>query len=312
MDECFVGIDVAKDSLELHMLPGHAQQLPNTPAGCGEIVALLKPLPVKRIVLEATGGYERMLTAELAAANLPVVVVNPRQVRDFAKAKGLLAKTDRIDAQVLSLFAQVMQPELRPLPDEHAQKLRDILTRRGQLIEMRTMESNRLQQARARQVQYDLRATITFLNKRIDRIEDELDQALRQTPAWQEKLDLLQTVPGIGPQTARVLVLELPELGSCSRHQGAALVGVAPMNRDSGRFRGKRMIQGGRRTVRSALFMAALSGIRWNPVLRGHYQKLRATGKPFKVAMVACMRKLLVILNAMLRTKQPWQPALAT
>lgn len=305
------GLDVSKAGLDLVTLDESeavtaSRRFANTPAGCRELAEFLRAAAVERIVLEATGGYERTAVAELAAAGLPVVVVNPRQVRDFAKALGVSAKTDRLDAEVLARFAQRIRPPLRALPDENAVILRDLLARRAQLIEMRTMESNRLKQAHAEQVAVDLRASIKFLDERLKSFDDELDQRLRQSPVWQEKADLLQTVPGVGPQTARTLVVELSELGACSRQAIAALVGLAPMNRDSGEFRGRRMIVGGRSSVRRALYMAALTASRRNPVIRVHYEKLRRAGKPFKVALVACMRKLLTILNAMLRNRSSW------
>jgi transposase len=312
MTDRYVGLDVSKERLDVQLLDGPSQQFANTAAGHQALLAWLKPWSVQRLVLEATGGYERLVVAALVAAGLPVVVVNPRQVRDFAKALGRLAKTDAIDALVLARFAHVVKPPLRPLPDEHVLKLRELLARRSQLIDMHTMETNRLHQAHGRRVRSDLLSSIEFIDKRLKRLEDEIDAELQQSPVWHEKLDLLQTVPGIGPQTARVLVVELPELGSCSRQQGAALVGLAPMNRDSGQFRGQRMIIGGRAPVRRALYMATFTASRSNPIIRAHYQKLRAAGKPFKVALVACMRKLLTILNAILREKKPWQPTLAT
>jgi transposase len=309
MTDWYVGVDVSKDWLDLHVLEGTSQRFGNTPEGHRSLIALLKPQPIQRVVLEATGGYERLLVAALVAAELPVVVTNPRQVRDFAKALGMLAKTDRIDAHVLARFAQAVQPATRPIADEQTQKMREFMARRAQLIEMRVMESNRLKQANARRVRSDLLSSIEFIDKRIKRLDDEIDEEIQRSPAWQGKVDLLLSVPGIGPQTARVLVIELPELGSCSRQQGAALVGLAPMNRDSGQFRGKRMIIGGRAGVRRALYMAALAASRSNPVIRQHYKKLHAAGKPFKVAIVACMRKLLTIVNAMLRKSVPWQPS---
>ena len=312
MTDCYVGIDVSKDWLDLHVLEGASQRFGNTAEGHRSLIALLEPQPVQRVVLEATGGYERQLVAALVAAELPVVVTNPRQVRDFAKALGMLAKTDRIDAHVLARFAQAVQPAPRPIADQHTQKVREFMARRAQLIEMRVMESNRLKQANAHRVRSDLLSSIEFIDKRIKRLDDEIDEEIQGSPTWQGKVDLLLSVPGIGPQTARVLVVELPELGSCSRQQGAALVGLAPMNRDSGQFRGKRMIIGGRAGVRRALYMAALSASRSNPVIRQHYKKLRAAGKPFKVAIVACMRKILTIVNAMLRKGLPWQPAITS
>jgi len=311
MNSSYVGIDVSKDALDAAVLVGPeaseatAARFDNTPDGRRELVARLRTLEVERVVLEATGSYERLVVAELAAAGLPVVVVNPRQVRDFAKALNLLAKTDRIDAWVLARFAQKMRPPERVLPDADGLLLKDLLARRAQLIEMRTMEANRLQQARSKRIVQDVEATLAFLDRRLEKLDDELDDRLRRSPVRQEKVDLLKTVPGVGPQTARTLVVELLELGDCSRQAIAALVGVVPMNRDSDEFRGRRMIVDGRRVVRGALYMAALSATRWNPRIRDYYAKLRAAGKPFKVALVACMHKLLTILNAMLRQKNP-------
>jgi len=307
-----VGIDVSKDWLDTELLDqdgqrGPAERIDNSPAACQALAHKLAKLSVKRIVLEASGGYERTLVATLVAAGLPVVVVNPRQVRDFAKALGILAKTDEIDAFVLARFAQVVQPPQRNIPDEQTQAIRDLLNRRAQLVEMRTMESNRLKQAATSRIIKDLKSSLEFIDKRLKRLDDEIDEHIRQTPAWQEKVELLKSVPGIGPQTARVLVLDLPELGHCSRQQTAALVGVAPMNCDSGQYRGDRTIRGGRKTVRCALYMATLSATRFNDTIKNHYEKLRDAGKPYKVAIVACMRKLLTILNAMVRDQHPWQ-----
>jgi len=308
----FVGIDVSKEWLDVAFLEGPSQRVSNDPQGLQALLKKFQDLVVERVVLEATGGYERLVVATLAAAELPVVVVNPRQVRDFAKATGKLAKTDRIDARVLAAFAHAVRPPVRELPGESGQKLQETLARRSQLIDMRTMESNRLKQARDKRVQADVQAVIAFLNKRLKDIDDDLDQLIRESPAWQEKVDLLKTVPGVGPQTARTLVAELPELGDCSRQAIAALVGVAPMNRDSGKQRGKRMIIGGRGRVRTALYMATLSATKHNPIIRHYYQKLRSAGKPFKVAMVASLRKLLTILNAIVREQKSWQPNLQT
>lgn len=304
----FVGIDVSKEWLDVHWLSGAiAVRFENSAEGQRMLVERLAAASVERIVLEATGGYERLLVAALAAAKLPVVVVNPRQVRDFAKALGQLAKTDRIDAAVLARFAAAVRPELRPLPSEDEQKLRETLARRAQLIGMRTMEMNRLQQAQSRKVRSDVQAVLNFLDKRLRAIDDELETLIRAAPLWQQKVDLLKSVPGVGDQTARTLVADLSELGSCSRQQIAALVGVAPLNRDSGTLRGRRMTWGGRAVVRRALYMAALSASRCNPAIRAHYERLRKAGKRPKVALVACMRKLLTILNAMLRQRHPWK-----
>jgi len=312
-----VGIDVSQDWLDVAVLAGSedsagpARRFENTAAGRRELTKFVGSFTPERVVMEATGGYERTTAAELAAAALPVAVVNPRQVRDFAKALNLLAKTDRIDARVLALFAARVRPEIRPLADAEGLLLRDLLARRAQLVEMRTMESNRLQQAHGKRLQQDHEAAIAFFERRLEKLDDELDDRLRKSPVWQEKVDLLKSVPGIGPQTARTLVIELAELGSCSRQAIAALVGVAPMNRDSGTLRGRRMIVGGRGHVRSALYMATLTAKRWNPPIAAHFAKLRAAGKDFKVALVACMRKLVVILNAMLREKATWKNPLA-
>lgn len=311
MNAVYVGIDVSKNTLDLQVLEGVQQQFLNTAEGIQALLEVLKAQTLERVALEATGGYERLLVAALLAAGMPVVVVNPRQVRDFAKALGQLAKTDKIDAQVLARFAQMVQPPQRPLPDEHTQKIRELLARRAQLIEMRTMETNRQQQAHSARVIKDLLSSIEFINKRLKRLDDEIDDEIQQSPTWQKNLELLRTTPGVGPQTARTLIIELPELGSLSRQKGAALVGLAPFNRDSGKHRGKRMIMGGRAVVRSALYMATFTAKRVNPIIRDHYLKLRAAGKAVKVAMVACMRKLLTILNAMLREQMPWQPKLA-
>jgi transposase len=305
----YVGIDVSKDWLDVQVLDGLFERVPNTPQACLALSKKLAQLNPQRITLEASGGYERLVVSSFVTANLPIVVVNPRQVRDFAKALGRLAKTDKIDAQVLAHFAQVVQTPERKLPDETTQNLRDLLARRAQLIEMRTMESNRLQQATTGRVIKDLKASIEFIDKRLQRLDDEIDEQIRGIPAWQAKAELLQSVPGVGPQSARVFVLDLPELGQCARQQAAALVGIAPMNCDSGQFRGQRTIRGGRSVVRTTLYMATLSAIRCNDVIKEQYQKLRQAGKPGKVALVACMRKLLTILNAMVRENQPWQTA---
>lgn len=304
----FAGIDVSKDWLDLHLLTsGQVARVKNTPEDCKALAARLSQSPPERIVVEATGGYERLLVAELCAAKLPVVVVNPRQVRDFARAIGCLAKTDTIDAQVLAKFAAAVQPEVRPLPDELEQKLREMLARRAQLIGMQTMEKNRLQQARSAKVRADVEAHLQFLKERLDEIDQDLDQRIQESPAWQEKFNLLISVPGVGPQVARTLIAELSALGSATRQEIAALVGVAPINRDSGQFRGKRTTFGGRGNVRRMLYLAVLTGARWNPTIKAYYQQLLKAGKQTKVELVACMRKLLTILNAMLRDKKPWR-----
>jgi transposase len=304
--DCYIGIDVAKATLDIAAIPsGETWAVTNDDAGLQELVPRLLALAPTLVVLEATGGFESACVAALAKAGLPVVVANPRQVRDFAKALGRLAKTDALDAAILAEFAQRVRPEPRALPDETAQLLDSLLTRRRQLIDMLTAEKNRLGFARAA-VKRDLLQHIRWLEKRLGDIDDDLHNVLRTSPLYQAKLTLLQSVPGVGPITALTLMAALPELGQLSRREIAALVGVAPLNRDSGTSRGKRMIWGGRAPVRAALYMAAFAGTRWNPVLRQFYTRLRTAGKPFKVAVTACMRKLLTILNAMMRQQQPW------
>jgi transposase len=308
---CFVGIDVSKDHLDLHARPnGLAARYANDPAGIASLLARVAGLAPERIVLEATGGFEAHLAAALAGAGLPVVIVNPRQVRDFAKATGQLAKTDAIDAAVLAHFAEAIRPEVRPLPDADAQALAALVDRRRQLVEMRTAEMNRLGLATTR-VATSLRAHIAWLSKQLAQVDRELTELIQASPLWRAKDDLLQGVPGIGPAVSRVLVSELPELGTLSSKRIASLVGVAPMSRDSGRMSGTRSITGGRAGVRSGLYMAILSAVRYNEPIRKFYQKLRDAGKAIKVAQVAAMRKLLVILNAMIRDNRPWDPNFA-
>jgi transposase len=304
-----VGIDVSKDHLDVAWEPAFSppRRFPNTPEGRADLHALLARQNPQRIVLEATGGYERPLVAELLQARLPVAVVNPRQVRDFAKALGQLAKTDRLDAAVLARFAQRVQPVIRPLPDAQLQALEELVARRRQLIQMRTAEGQRLAQAASPRVRQSIQEVLDLIDKQLRDRDDELEQLLQQCPAWQAKADLLRSVPGVGDQTARALVAQLPELGTCSRQQIAALVGVAPLNRDSGQFRGHRTTWGGRATVRCALYMATLVATRRNPLIARLYQRLCAAGKLKKVALVACMRKLLTILNAILRDQRPWR-----
>jgi transposase len=293
----FIGIDVAKAQLEFA----------GRPSGATGMVAQLRALAPALIVLEATGGYESAVVAALATAGLPVVVANPRQVRDFARATGQLAKTDAIDAQVLALFAERVRPTPRPLPDEAAQALEALLTRRRQLIEMLTAERNRLLIARPA-VRRDLQQHIRFLERRLRQADADLHTAVKASPVWRVKDDLLQSVPGVGRVVSLTLLAELPELGRVSHKEIAALVGVAPLNRDSGTLRGKRLVYGGRAPVRAVLYMAALVASKCNPVIRAFYQRLRAAGKPAKLALTACMRKLLTILNAIARDGAPWHP----
>jgi transposase len=306
--QCFVGIDVAKAQLDIALRPTDERwPVANDDAGIAALVARLQALQPTLIVLEATGGSQRAVVAALAAARLPVAVVNPRQARDFAKATGQLAKTDALDARALAHFAEAVRPTPRPLADAQADELRALLARRRQLVTMRTAEQNRLGSAPSR-LQTDIQAHITWLNERLAMLDDDLDTALRASPVWREREELLRSVPGIGPVCTRTLLLDLPELGTLSRQRLAALVGVAPLNRDSGTRRGSRTIWGGRAHVRATLYMSTLVAVRYNAVLKVFYERLRAAGKTAKVALAACMRKLLTILNAMVKHHTPWQP----
>lgn len=302
----FVGIDVSKDRLDLALRPtGERWAVANEEAGIADLVARLRHQAPTLIVLEATGGLDVPVSSALAAAGLPVVVVNPRQVRDFAKATGKLAKTDTLDASILAQFAEAVRPVARALPDAATQALSALLLRRRQLIEMLTAEKNRLGIAPT-PVRKGIRAHITWLDGRLADLDEALAHTIRESPIWREKDDLLQSAPGVGPVLARTLVANLPELGTLTRQQIAALVGVAPLNRDSGTFRGTRRVWGGRAHVRATLYMSALVATRFNPVIRVFYQRLCAAGKAKKVALTACMRKLLTILNAMLKHQTPW------
>ena len=302
----YVGIDVSKATLDVATRPtGQCWQVAHTEDGVHDLVVHLTGLHPSLITLEATGGLEMPLTGALAAAGLPVVVVNPRQVRAFAKATGKLAKTDAIDAHVLAHFAEAVRPSPRPLPDAQTQAIAALLARRRQIVAMLTAEKNRFRTASGA-VQEDILVHITWLEKRLSKLDTDLGETLRQSPLWREKEQLLRSVPGVGPVLSLTLLAQLPELGALNRKQLAALVGVAPLNRDSGTLRGKRTVWGGRATVRTALYMGALVATRWNPVLRTFYQRLCAAGKPKKVALTACMHKLLTILNAMVKHRTPW------
>jgi transposase len=303
---CFVGVDVSKGHLDLHARPtGSAARYDNDPAGVAALVERVAGLKPERVVLEATGGFEAPLAAALAGAGLPVVVVNPRQVRDFARATGKLAKTDAIDAAVLAHFAEAIRPDVRPLPDADARSLAALVDRRRQLLEMRTAEMNRLGLADPR-VGAGVRAHIAWLSEQLGQVDRELAGLIEASPVWRARDELLRSAPGIGPVVSRVLVSELPELGALSGKRIASLVGVAPMSRDSGRASGTRSIAGGRAGVRSGLYMAILTAVRYNAPVRKLYRRLREAGKAIKVAQVAAMRKLLVILNAMVRDNRPW------
>jgi transposase len=307
-EDVVVGIDVAKAALDVAVRPqGEERHLANDAAGIADIVGWLQALHPQVIVVEATGGYEAPLVAELAVASLPVAVVNPRQVRDFARATGRLAKTDRLDAQALAHFGQAVRPTPRPLPDEAAQALAALVERRRQVVAMRTAEENRLGATRVALVRARIQAHLAWLEADLGEVDEDLRQRLRASPLWREQDDLLQSVPGIGPIVSLTLLAELPELGRLSHGQIAALVGVAPLNRDSGTLRGRRAVWGGRRAVRTVLYMGTLRATRCNPAIQAFYDRLLAAGKAKKVALVACMHKLLTILNAMVKHQAHWQ-----
>ena len=304
----FVGIDVSKHSLDVHVRPsGESWSVTNDAKGHVELVKKLGGMAPTLVVLEATGGYQASAVAELGAASVRVAVVNPRQVRDFAKATGRLAKTDAIDAAVLAHFAESIRPEPRPVPDEITVELQALVTRRRQLIDMRTAETNRLETCRVLQVRRNIQKMINMLNKQIGTVEDDLDTTIRNSPLWREREDLLSSAIGVGPTTARTLLTHVPELGTLNRRKIAALVGLAPFNNDSGKRTGARSIRGGRTEVRAVLYMATITAVRHNPQLQTVYARLVAAGKAKKVALIACARKLLTILNAMMRTKTPWR-----
>jgi transposase len=304
-----VGIDVSKARLDCFATSGESKSVSNDDAGIGELCVWLQAMSVERIVVEATGGYEAAVVAILGAAKLPIVVINPRQARDFAKAIGRRAKSDAIDAQVLALFAEAVKPEIRPLKDEQTLELDALLERRRQLLHMLTAERQRLAQAKG-PVRTDIKQHIAYLVKRLKDSNGDLDALIRQSPVWRERENLLTAVQGVGRQTLVSLCAWLPELGRLKRKPIAALVGVAPFNCDSGTFRGQRHCFGGRAALRAILYMATVAAIRCNPVLKPFYQRLLKAGKPKKVAIVACMRKLLTILNAMVRDNAAWNPHL--
>ncbi len=305
--ECFVGIDISKMTLNIALLPsGETWQTLHDEKSIEALVTRLSQSNPTLIVLEATGGLETQLVSVLATNRLPVVVVNPRQARNFAKALGKLAKTDTIDALILAEFAQKVRPAIRSIKDEQLQELSALNTRRKQLVTMLTAEKNRLATA-STQLRKDIQAHIRWLEKRLSDIDAKLDQNIRQTPLWREKDQLLQSVPGVGPVLSRTLISQVPELGTLNRKAISALVGVAPLNRDSGSMRGKRTIWGGRGPVRAALYMATLVATRFNTIIKTFYERLVAAGKPLKLALTACMRKLLTILNSIIKSGVPWK-----
>lgn len=303
----YVGIDVAKSRLDVAVRPtSDLFSCPNDDRGVAQVVTRLGGLHPALVVLEATGGWQAPLVGALASAGLPVVVVNPRQVRDFARATGQRAKTDALDASVLAHFAEAIRPVPRPLPDAQAQALTALLARRRQVVEMAVAEKNRLGTA-PRPMGERIQAHLAWLEEELAQLEEELSRTLRQSPLWQEKDTLLRSVPGVGPVLSLTLLAELPELGTLNRKQIAALVGVAPLNRDSGSLLGKRLVWGGRGRVRAALYMGTLVAIRHNPAIKAFYERLCAAGKAKKVALTACMRKVLTILNAILKHGTPWR-----
>jgi transposase len=311
----FVGIDVSKGSLDIARGTGKAAteewRTGNDEAGIKELVARLTTESGKPtlVVMEATGGHELLVAGALGAAGIPVAIVNPRQVRDFAKSLGQLAKTDKLDAGVLYRYAEAIQPDPRPLADPQVQELRALVARRGQLVEMLTMEKNRRAAASvSASLRKSLDKHIQWLEEALKRANGDINTAVRQSPMWREQEQLLRSVPGVGPVTARVLLAQLPELGDLNRKEAAKLVGVAPLNNDSGKFKGTRTIWGGRASVRTALYMATLTAVRWNPVIAKAYAAFIERGKQKKVALVACMHKLLGILAAMMRDQKPWAP----
>jgi transposase len=306
-----MGIDVSKAWLDVYVRPaGTLRRVANDDTGCAEVAAAVRTVAARLVVVEATGGYEALIVATLAMGGLPIVVVNPRQVRDFAKASGQLAKTDALAAAVLAHFGAAMQPAIRPLPDATTQQLRQWLARRRQLVEMLTAEQNRAQQG-SPEIRASISGVMGALRRQLKEVEGKLAELIRRSPVWRTHQQLLLSVPGVGPVLATTLLADLPELGQLNRKQIAALVGVAPLNRDSGVSQGKRAVWGGRAPVRAVLYMATLVASHRNAVIRAFYNRLIQAGKPKKVALTACMRKLLTILNAMVKHHTPWAPTIA-
>lgn len=303
----YIGIDVSKDRLDIAVHEsGESLDCQNTQAAIETLLGPLQAMQPELIVLEATGGYERLCAAMLAAAGLAVSVVNPRQVREFARSSGILAKTDRLDARVLAHFGAAIQPEPRALPDAQQQLLDELILRRRQIVTNLVAEKNRLGMAQGAKVKKSLRQAIKFYERQLDELDREVGEHIERSPLWREREDLLRSFKGVGPVSSRTLIGDLPELGRLDRKRIAALVGVAPMARDSGKRKGVRTIYGGRGQVRAVLYMVAVTAIRSNAPIRAFYQRLRAAGKPAKVALVACMRKILIILNAMVRNQTRW------
>lgn len=309
METIAVGIDVSKDRLDVHMHPvDEAFSVARDATGIEALIARISAQGPSLVAVEATGGFETVVAASLAAAQLPVVVVNPAQVRSFAKALGKQAKTDPIDAAVIARFIAATRPEVRPLPDEATQALADLVARRRQIIQMIVAERQREKRA-AKRTRKSIARLLKALEAELSDLDQDIDDAVRGSPAWREKEDLLASVPGVGPIIARTMLAEMPELGTLDRRQVAALAGLAPWTRQSGQWRGKSLIGGGRAAVRTVLFLGAMAAARYNPVLKAFHQRLIAAGKPKRVAIIAVARKLLTILNAILRDRQPWQIA---
>lgn len=306
---CFIGIDVSKSTLDVFIdAPARSLRLANTPAEIATLAQTLRPLAVQRIVIEHTGGYERCVAAELMSAGLAVALINPRQARDFARATGRLAKNDRLDAGLLAEFGRAIRPAAgAPIPEIRAQ-LDELIGRRRQLVGLRAGEQIRLQQSRARQIRHGAQKLIQLLDRQIEALEQAIAELIKNDEDLNGRFQLLASVPGVGAVAASTLIAELPELGQANRRQIAALVGVAPFDRDSGKWRGRRAIFGGRAAVRSVLYMATVAAARCNPAIKPLYQRLRSAGKPAKLALIACLRKLLTILNTMLKMGQPWTP----
>jgi len=312
MDGIFVGLDISKDAVDVHVQPTGEYFVAGTDeAALATVVQRVQAMAPTLVVLEATGGYEIPVAAALATAGLPVAVVNPRQIRDFARATGHLAKTDALDARVIARFAEAVQPAVRPLPTAQAQMLSDLVARRRQVVDRLGAELNRHRQARAAQLQHRIAGHVAWLRQALGELDRDIAQLIRSSPVWRAQETRLTSMPGIGDVTAQALIADLPELGQLDRRRIAALVGLAPFNRDSGQWRGRRMIGGGRPAVRRALYMATIVAIQYNPAIAAGYPRLVSGGRPKKVALVAAMRKLLTTLNAMLRDQRPWEARIA-
>ena len=306
-----IGVDVGKANLDIALHPsGQFHTIPNTEAHIRHFVKILKNYNVERIVVEASGRYEHALVQACDQAGLPIIVVNPISVRRYAQAIGVLAKTDRIDAQVIARYAATLKPEIKPIPDKTSRKIKDLLIRRSQLLEMSTMEKNRLQ-ILPKYLHRSIKSLLRVLQSQIETVTRQIDQEVAKVDQWRTKMEIMTSVPGVGKVLAYTFLSELPELGSLNRKEIAALVGVAPINRDSGKLNGKRRIRGGRHRVRTVMFMAMLSSIQCNPVFKRFYERLKAQGKIPKVALIACMRKMIVVLNTMLKNQEPWRENMA-